>query len=149
MNSHKDEGNIILAGDFNCMHYRLSFQIFEKKVPDAKNLEFNDNESEIMSDIHKLYNSFDFNGLKKLNLFNVYSKYNKYIGGWFNGFPEYTNYCDDFKETIDHIFISNDSFHVSAILRIPTIKDIQDYQGIPCEEFPSDHFMIGAEFSYK
>lgn len=71
------------------------------------------------------------------------------IHKWEDGFPEMSNYTEDFKAWIDHIFINQNGLTLTALKKMPTIEDCSAYIGFPCDDFPSDHLPIGIEVDFK
>ena len=63
--------------------------------------------------------------------------------------PAFTNFCISghqtrFEETLDYIFVSEDSVGVTATTALPSAEDYADVVSLPTEEEPSDHLLIGA-----
>ena len=64
--------------------------------------------------------------------------------------PEFTNYTEKFKGTIDYIFYKDfqeNNIKVRRVLNIPKSSVLGD--GCPNNIFPSDHLPIIADFDYK
>ena len=61
---------------------------------------------------------------------NCYSKYKVLkdelsegeLTSWEDGFPEMSNYTEDFKAWIDHIIISQNNLELVSLKEIPTIQ---------------------------
>tara|TARA_B110000208_G_C11789578_1_gene436970 strand:+ start:2542 stop:3543 length:1002 start_codon:yes stop_codon:yes gene_type:complete len=64
------------------------------------------------------------------------SCYNKVFGKE----PIYTNYTENFKESLDYIFI-NDKIKIIGALNEVDKNYIKNYKCIPNNDYPSDHFM--------
>lgn len=62
--------------------------------------------------------------------------------------PDFTNWTDNFRETLDYIFVS-ESFHISAVLSLPSAKEMSpEPSSLPRmwgkTGYPSDHLAIMA-----
>lgn len=60
------------------------------------------------------------------------------------GEPEFTNYTETFRATIDYIFISKNKIIPKKVLMI-NAKDLEDVVTLPDEKHGSDHLSIGCE----
>jgi len=60
--------------------------------------------------------------------------------------PKYTNYCRDFKGTLDHILYSRQTLEVLELLEMPSDAEITQEEALPSTLFPSDHMRIEAKF---
>ncbi|XP_067936205.1 2',5'-phosphodiesterase 12-like isoform X2 [Watersipora subatra] len=65
------------------------------------------------------------------------------------GFPKYTNYVPQFKECIDYIFYEKHCFSVESVTSLPSEEFMASHRnGIPSENFPSDHLALCCELSW-
>ena len=94
------------------------------------------------------------------NLESVYSLYNfdaKALGPGESGGrvkrdlanPQYTNYCIDFKGTLDHMIYNKTHLEVLELLEMPSDELIMCEGALPSTLFPSDHMRIEAKFYIK
>ena len=94
------------------------------------------------------------------NLSSVYSLYNleAQTGENISGYepirrdlanPKYTNYCVDFKGTLDHILYNKSKLEVIEFLEMPDESLIPQEGALPSTLFPSDHLRIEAKFFIK
>ena len=94
------------------------------------------------------------------NLSSVYSLYNLEAQTGENGSgdelitrdlanPKYTNYCVDFKGTLDHILYNKSKLEVIEFLEMPDESLITQEGALPSTLFPSDHLRIEAKFFIK
>ncbi len=67
---------------------------------------------------------------------------------------EVTTCINEFKRTVDYIFYHsemNDDFAESELNVVARLELLKEHQvltmNLPCRQFPSDHFMIAADFS--
>jgi mRNA deadenylase 3'-5' endonuclease subunit Ccr4 len=60
----------------------------------------------------------------------------------------YTNYTVAFKELLDYIFISKDSFEVIRSAPMPSLEELQEETAMPSSVFPSDHLSIAIDVKY-
>ena len=63
--------------------------------------------------------------------------------------PKYTNYCPDFKGTLDHILYNKTGLEVVEFLEMPDDETIKSEEALPSTLFPSDHIRIEAKFFIK
>ena len=63
--------------------------------------------------------------------------------------PQYTNYCIDFKGTLDHILYNKTHLEVLELLDMPSDELIKREVALPSTLFPSDHMRIEAKFYIK
>lgn len=65
------------------------------------------------------------------------------------GFPEFTNFTKDFKDTIDHIFYSS-NLQLLKLRKLPNFAEMKRENIMECPNavWPSDHMPIGAVFVY-
>lgn len=71
---------------------------------------------------------------------------NNHINEYFKNHPLYTNFTDNFKDTIDYIFHSK-FLTVDKILKLPDYEELAFEDFLPSSKFPSDHLPLYAEFS--
>ena len=66
------------------------------------------------------------------------------------GEPQFTNYTSTFKDTLDYILYSSDSLVPVATLELPDVSEARgrEVEGLPNEQWPSDHVALMAEFAY-
>lgn len=69
-----------------------------------------------------------------------------HISDYFNNHPLYTNFTDNFKDTIDYIFYSK-YLVVDKILKLPDYEELALEGFLPSSRHPSDHLPLYAEFS--
>jgi mRNA deadenylase 3'-5' endonuclease subunit Ccr4 len=75
-----------------------------------------------------LFERFNFQAFAKFNFLNLFSVYKPFKEGrglgsvekWEDGFPEISNYTEDFKAFIDHIFINTNGIELIALKEMPT-----------------------------
>ena len=82
----------------------------------------------------------------KMEVAPLRSAYKDYYGNE----PEFTNYAQVqndpvFIETIDYIMLSENAWHVNAVLPLPTVSATEG--PLPNKDEPSDHIMLAAELS--
>ena len=67
------------------------------------------------------------------------------------GEPRFTNVTKDFKGTLDYILYSKDSLVPSAALELPDETEVRSksQQGLPNEQWSSDHVALMVEFQYR
>ena len=63
--------------------------------------------------------------------------------------PKFTNYCPDFKGTLDHILYNSSALEVLELLEMPPDEAITKEVALPSTIFPSDHLRIEAKFYIK
>jgi mRNA deadenylase 3'-5' endonuclease subunit Ccr4 len=99
-------------------------------------------------------------------LISVYSAYKGIIGdsaenkgNSAENEPEFTNFTEKFKGTLDYIFLNAENYEKSpdskkcrlvarALLEIPTSSELSSAIALPNEEFSSDHIAIAAKFDF-
>lgn len=74
---------------------------------------------------------------------DVKNKYNYY-----DFHPEYTNYTENFKNTIDYILFSK-NLRLVKILKLPDKNELCKEHYLPSSIFPSDHIKLYSEFYYN
>ena len=133
---------IFWGGDLNSLEKDNNMQyILKKSEPEANLIDFyNDgiiaSEKKAFEYYSKISDSFIWT--------NLYSHYGKALGRD-QDLPKYTNYAKGFKGTIDHIFYRADCVKLVKILKIDE-DEIEKYQSLPSEQFPSDHIPIAGVF---
>ena len=118
---------VVLCGDFNSMPFSPTLKYMTSQ---PLGIEGN---SEIQREILTLYRPIS------LVLKNCYENYCD------QGFPDFTNYTPDFKETIDHILCTT-HFSVECLGKVPGFHELKGIKGLPNEFFPSDHLPLAATF---
>lgn len=112
-----------------------------------------------------IINFYWFNNLFIVN--SSYSKYKKYLSFQSNTkveiefsnnglYPDFTNYTNNFKNTIDYILIvklkynDNTDLYLESILKLPDkeILDKLNIKTLPNNAFPSDHFPLVSNYKY-
>lgn len=161
MKNSKPHHNVVVLGDFNVKPNSVSGVFMNGQYPEYDRLEI---KHEIRSEIvikecQKLFERFNFQLFSKFGFLNCYSVYKQFKEGlgqgaierWEDGFPEMTNFTEDFKALIDHIVISTNGMKLVALKELPTVKQAEEfgYIGFPCDEFPSDHIPLCAELVLK
>jgi len=73
-------------------------------------------------------------------------KNSKHISDYFINHPLYTNFTNNFKDTIDYIFYSK-YLIVDKILKLPDYDELASEGFLPSSKHPSDHLPLYAEFS--
>ena len=63
--------------------------------------------------------------------------------------PPFTNYCPDFKGTLDHILYNKKLIEVIGFLEMPSVELIEKEVALPSTLFPSDHMRIEAKLYMK
>jgi len=63
--------------------------------------------------------------------------------------PEYTNYTDEFKGTLDYIFFSSESLAVLAISEVDAESHLKQETALPSSTRPSDHLSLVAAFTFR
>ena len=63
--------------------------------------------------------------------------------------PKFTNYTENFKGTLDHIFYNKDRLEVTHLLEIPDVSQAGRDKGLPSLLFPSDHVRIESILQLK
>ncbi|XP_976374.3 2',5'-phosphodiesterase 12 [Tribolium castaneum] len=58
------------------------------------------------------------------------------------GSPTYTNYTDDFRGCLDYIFIEKGKMRVCNVVPFPKNEDLEAFEGLPNEVYPSDHLAL-------
>lgn len=144
--------NMIIMGDYNSFPKSNPCKFWEGRID--KNLVEMKNPL-ILKNIVNLYNKIGkdfFNRPNKIGIKNAYRDYKeamcrKNIG---DGFPQFTNFKIDFKETLDHIFYSK-ALILLGLRKLPSEKQMIDNGILSCPNasFPSDHLPIGAIFCYR
>ncbi|KAL4499815.1 hypothetical protein ABPG72_015164 [Tetrahymena utriculariae] len=140
-NYNKDE-NIILCGDFNSLpNTNVVKYITDKKEPDLSRVEQQFQNNVLIKDMMAIHNMFS-----EMNLINLKSSYDNYLKT--GKHPEFTNYTQNFKGTLDYIFYNPNmkQIQLSDIKEIP-IDLIKKEQGLPSQHYPSDHLPITTIFS--
>ena len=61
---------------------------------------------------------------------------------------QFTNWSKSFKGTLDYIFHTSESLVPVATLELPDESDIARHNGLPNENWSSDHIALLAEFKY-
>eukprot|EP00834_Sanchytrium_tribonematis_P002007 NODE_55_length_29507_cov_0.809712.p10 type:complete len:351 gc:universal NODE_55_length_29507_cov_0.809712:22633-23685(+) len=92
-----------------------------------------DSKNRIGKPIHKIHT--------ENTVFNIKNQANENQHHYFE--PYYTNYCINFKACIDYIFYHN--LNVTNILDLSSEIDV--INGLPSADFPSDHLILGLEFT--
>jgi len=69
-----------------------------------------------------------------------------HISDYYRHHPLYTNFTDNFKDTIDYIFYSK-YLILEKILKLPDYNELIEEGFLPSSEHPSDHLPLYAEFS--
>ena len=64
-------------------------------------------------------------------------------------FPKFTNYTENFKGTLDHIFYNKDRLEVTHLLETPEELQLVREKGLPSTLYPSDHVRIEAILRLK
>ena len=75
---HKIDGKdipFVLMGDFNCIPRYLAMSIFDKKTPSYDMLERRKNYQNVLKDISKVHEAFNFRVLDDLKPINAYKQY--------------------------------------------------------------------------
>lgn len=62
--------------------------------------------------------------------------------------PDFTNYTDKFKDTLDYIFYTSNNLRLLRIVKLPDAKLI-DEDCLPNSIYPSDHLVLYSEFEIK
>jgi mRNA deadenylase 3'-5' endonuclease subunit Ccr4 len=87
---------------------------------------------------YKLYNKSSFfgknGGEKKLDYYEYH--------------PDYTNYTENFKNTLDYILFSK-NLRLVKILKLPDKHELCKEHFLPSSLFPSDHIKLFSEFYYN
>ena len=73
-------------------------------------------------------------------------KEKEHIADYFSSHPPYTNFTDNFKDTLDYIFYSK-FLVVEKILKLPDYDELILENFLPSSKYCSDHILLYAEFS--
>jgi len=76
---------------------------------------------------------------------NKTSNNSGHISDYLSNHPLYTNFTDNFKDTIDYIFYSK-YLIVDKILKLPYLNELVSEGFLPSSKYPSDHLPLYAEF---
>lgn len=68
--------------------------------------------------------------------------YHKFFLKSASGTPKYTNYTDDYKGCLDYIFIETNKLKVTQNVPVTSPEELEKYEGLPNEYFPSDHLAL-------
>jgi len=132
MKNSKPHHNIVVLGDFNVKPDSVSGVFMNGQYPEYDRLEIkHEGRSElVIKECQKLFERFNFQLFSKFGFLNCYSVYKQFKEGlgpgaierWEDGFPEMTNFTEDFKALIDHIVISTNGMELVALKELPTVK---------------------------
>ncbi|EAS05777.2 endonuclease/exonuclease/phosphatase family protein (macronuclear) [Tetrahymena thermophila SB210] len=140
--NYKQDENIILCGDFNSMPTSNVIKyITDKKEPHLSRVEKQFAKYVLIKDMMAIHNMFS-----EMNLIDLKSSYDDYLKT--GKHPEFTNYTQNFKGTLDYILFNPNmkQFQLSEVREIP-IDLIKKQKGLPSQDYPSDHLPITAIFS--
>ena len=127
--SHPDfDYSVILAGDFN-------------STPPFGVLEFM--RKGFISDEHPDWSSCKGEEVKGVSV------HHKFKLDSACGTPKYTTYTKAFSDCIDYIFYPTEKMTVKNVLPFPLEEELEQCQGIPHINFPSDHISCVADLSWK
>ena len=107
----KADDHYLICGDFNSIpKSNLVKMILERKLPDKENMEsvISEENWKIMLETYPNF----VNYLEKYDIDNSYCYYGQIIGNANLLYPKYTNYTQNFKEVLDHIFFSKNSYKI-------------------------------------
>lgn len=148
-------------GDFNSMPNSIALGFFKSIFPDQSKIQKDPDDEEftekvferIVKESIKIFENFDHQLIKDLDLKNVYEDYKLHVEN--NGtneekegfnFPDFSNFTESFKGFIDHIYLRKCDFDVVGLKLLPEIQDFDGVtRGCPYDDFPSDHLPIGVE----
>ncbi|KAJ8972792.1 hypothetical protein NQ314_000028 [Rhamnusium bicolor] len=65
------------------------------------------------------------------------------------GTPKYTNYTPDYKGCLDYIFIETNKIKVQQVVPLTEEEELNKYEGLPNDYFPSDHLALVADLKFK
>jgi mRNA deadenylase 3'-5' endonuclease subunit Ccr4 len=112
--------------------------IFEKLIKELMiNEEINLKYKKIFSNFSELFKKYCFK-----------SAYDGYIGidpGFITAHPNFTNFTEKFKATIDYIFYSK-RLRLLKVLELPGLSEVTAEEFLPSTRYPSDHLKIYSEF---
>lgn len=67
------------------------------------------------------------------------------------GYPECTNYTQDFRDTLDYIFVNQEFFDVIRIAELPSLECLNNEENgaLPTSQYPSDHLSLLVDIIIK
>jgi mRNA deadenylase 3'-5' endonuclease subunit Ccr4 len=158
MKKQEEQPNFIFCGDFNSTPRSNPISLLKGEPPLPERIEF-DGElgDKIIENCKKIFEKIDQSKLAVLSLENAYSRYEEVtspvpinestqfkIVAKTDGYPSFTNFSQDFRSTLDHIFHSS-QFKLGALLGLPTGSQLGGAVTLPSKYFPSDHLPIAAD----
>jgi mRNA deadenylase 3'-5' endonuclease subunit Ccr4 len=143
----------VVTGDFNTQPNSLNFRFVKGEPPHEDYLEKKDKKEKVMKDCFSIWENFDYEEFDNFGFWIPYEDYRYWLRNLTgedikelenDGHPEFTNYTENFKGTLDHFFISS-TIGVVNLQKVPTLEEVKPFKGFPCDLYPSDHVSISID----
>lgn len=104
---------------------------------------------EVFKNMAKLYKTYNLKSAYDSYKFKLTPTFRteKQFLSFLSHHPNYTNFTESFKNTIDYIFHSK-FIETVKILKLPEREELSLEHFLPSSRYPSDHLKIFAEFTY-